>query len=70
MSDQQPVLMMNIDGVIYPVGMTEEQVLQLKIFVAGMSKGKPFSLLKKVPVAESFDIAMQINEQYGLKVVK
>lgn len=70
MSEQQPVLMMNIDGVLYPVGMTEEQVKVLRLFVTGLSKDKPFSVLTKVPVAESSDIALEISEKYGLTVVK
>lgn len=70
MEKHTPVLLMNIDGVLYPIGMTEDQLSMLRLFVGGLSKDKPFSVLTKAPVIEAYKIANKVNKAYSINIVK
>lgn len=69
MSKHQPVLMMNVDGTLYPVGMTEDQVSAFRLFIAGLSKEKPINVLKKTPIINASEIAEKVRDSYAINVV-
>jgi hypothetical protein len=64
MNEHTPVLVMNVDGVLYPVGMTSEQTQMLRLFVKGLSKDKPLSVLSKAPIIEAYKIANEVKKAY------
>lgn len=71
MSEQTPVILMNIDGTLYPVGMTGEQTRMLRLFVAGISKEKPLSVLTKAPIIEAHKVAYKVRKAYEtVEIVK
>ena len=70
MSNHEPVLSMNVDGVLYPVAMTKDQLTMFKIFVATISKEQPLNVLKKVPIVHAYEIAKKVNELYPVEVVR
>lgn len=64
MSEHTPVLMMNVDGTLYPVGMTSEQTKMLRLFVTGLSKDKPLSVLSKAPIIDAHKVANKVRKAY------
>ena len=66
----EPVLSMNVDGVLYPVAMTKDQLTMFRIFVATVSQEQPLSVLKKVPICEAYEIARKVNELYPVEIVR
>ena len=66
----EPVLSMNVDGVLYPVAMTKDQLTMFRLFVATISQEQPFNVLKKVPIIKAYEIAKKVNELYPVEVVK
>ncbi len=70
MSERTPVLLMNVDGTLYPVGMTQEQTNVLRLFITGLSKDNPFSVLTKAPVIDAHKVAEKVNKAYSVNIVK
>lgn len=65
----EPVLVMNVDGILYPVGMTEEQLTVFKVLVSSISKEKPLNVLKKAPIATALEVVDKVNEKYNFSEI-
>jgi hypothetical protein len=70
MSERTPVLLMNVDGTLYPVGMTQDQTDMLRLFITGLSQEKPLSVLTKAPVIDAHEVVQKVEKHYSVNIVK
>lgn len=62
-------ILVDVDGVLYPIAMTKEQKAMIDSFVASVSQESEFKILDKAPVITTGEIVEKIEREYGLKVI-
>lgn len=68
-NDSQVTILLNKDGYLYPVAMTEEQKKMIDLFIATISQEKSFRILDKAPVVKISEVIKKIENSYGIKVI-
>lgn len=69
MSVKKPILIMDVDGTLFPVGLTQEQVHLFERFVAGANVVGELAVLDKTPIGDMNEITERIENDYQIKLV-